>query len=135
MAEQSSPPFAIAPPPWDCKCDSYWLLYYHTGPLPDHAYAPLEASSPDCCGPTTGEFKGGFANIQIVHYHETPVGPYDEMVLIPGYFEVPPDKDGVKRGSNIRTTRVYVSQKDTTFNGVVFLSYTYAIFILYLFWL
>jgi hypothetical protein len=115
------PPFPIVPGPWECRSDSYWLLYHHSGPLPEYAYAPLEASSADFSGPNSGQFKGGWATIQINHYLETPVGPYDEMVLIPGNFQVPPDREGKKGPSNIRITRAYVNQKETTFNGVQFL--------------
>lgn len=118
LQSPAPPPFPIVPAPWECNFDTYWLFYHHRGPLPEHAYAPLEASSSDFSGPNTGQFKGGWANIQISRYHETPVGPYDEMMLIPGYFEVPPDKEGKTGTSHIRNTRAYVNQKDTTFNGV-----------------
>ena len=40
-------------------------------------------------------------------------GAYDEMAILPGYFHVPgTGKD------HIRITRIYVSQKETTFNGI-----------------
>ncbi|KAI4287102.1 MAG: hypothetical protein L6R35_003639 [Caloplaca aegaea] len=38
--------------------------------------------------------------------------PYDEMILLPGNFEVPGG-----HGSYTRITRIYVSQRDTTYNG------------------
>lgn len=50
--------------------------------------------------------------LQLIRYSETPVGPYDEMVLLPGDFGVPGGK-----GQNMRITRIYVSQKDTCYNG------------------
>jgi hypothetical protein len=113
-----STPFLVAPAPWKCKCDAYWLPFYLRGPLPKHSYAPLEASFPSFSDPSkAGQFRGGSAMIQIIRYHETPVGPYDEMVFCPGYFDVPPDKDGKKRAMNLRVARIYVNQKDTAWNG------------------
>jgi len=53
--------------------------------------------------------------IQIVRYTETPVGPYDELLVIPGNFEV---HGGSQKGtSRMRIARMYVSQRETTFNG------------------
>lgn len=50
--------------------------------------------------------------LQIIRYTQTPVGPYDEMALLPGDFAMPRAKE-----SNMRITRIYVSQKDTCYNG------------------
>ncbi|KAF2664943.1 hypothetical protein BT63DRAFT_80795 [Microthyrium microscopicum] len=50
----------------------------------------------------------------IVRYADTPCGPYDEMMLIPGAFDVPS-----KNKKRLRITRIYVSQKDTMYNGRV----------------
>ena len=64
--------------------------------------------------------------MQIVRYSETPVGPYDELVIMPGEFEVPVlsgsgDGEGVGRKKkvkkNTRITGIWVSQKDTCWNG------------------
>lgn len=111
-------PFVIAPAPWACKFDTYWMLFYHKGPLPDNAYDPLEQSSPAFSDPAlAGEFKGGLGMIQICRYLETPVGPYDELLVIPGSFEIP-RHDGQPQGrKNLRITRIYVDQKDTNYNG------------------
>lgn len=48
----------------------------------------------------------------IVRYKETPVGPYDEVIWMPGYFEVP----GTGR-KHARITRIYVSSLESVFNG------------------
>lgn len=52
--------------------------------------------------------------IQICRYKECPVGTYNELLVIPGSFEVPrqPQKE-----QHLRITRIYVDQKETTFNG------------------
>ena len=53
--------------------------------------------------------------IQIVRYTDTPVGPYDELVLIPGNFLAPGGKD--KGKARMRISRIYVSQTKTCYNG------------------
>lgn len=64
--------------------------------------------------------------VQIVRYSETPVGPYDELVIMPGDFEVPVlnvsgggEGNGGKKKvkKNTRITGIWVSQKDTCWNG------------------
>ena len=64
--------------------------------------------------------------VQIVRYSETPVGPYDELVIMPGDFDVPvlsgSGGEGVKKKvkKNTRITGIWVSQKDTCWNGGFF---------------
>lgn len=67
--------------------------------------------------------------VQIVRYSESPVGPYDELVIMPGDFEVPVlNGGGSGEGSggkkkvkkNSRITGIWVSQKDTCWNGGLF---------------
>ncbi len=57
--------------------------------------------------------------VQVVRYTETPVGPYDELVLLPGQFDVPVHgtKRGKKQKTNTRITAIWVSQKVTCWNG------------------
>lgn len=58
--------------------------------------------------------------IQLIRYHDTPVGPYDEMILCPGSFEYPDPSSSSSSKSKkkaMRITRIYVSQKETCFNG------------------
>jgi hypothetical protein len=58
---------------------------------------------------------GGLGMIQVIRYTESPVGPYDELVIVPGGFEWEDAKKIKKR--NVRVTRIYVSQKETCWNG------------------
>lgn len=48
-----------------------------------------------------------------------PVGPYDELMLIPGNFTVPQPADGPPKipKKALRIARIYVSQRTTTYNG------------------
>lgn len=60
---------------------------------------------------TGGEFIGGPGLVQIVSYSESPVGPYDELIYVPGRWKY---KDGTVAH---RITRIYVSTKESTENG------------------
>lgn len=114
MADQSSP-IKIAPPPWTCHYTAYVGSFYvsaSSGLPRDLAYDPVEASSATFA--EAGVWKGGLAMIQLLRYTSTPVGPYDEMILLPGSFDVPGGY-----GSHNRITRIYVSQRDTTYNGII----------------
>lgn len=51
--------------------------------------------------------------VQIIRHTESPVGPYDELVLVPGEFEY--EHSG--RKSNLKVSRIYVSQEKTCYNG------------------
>ena len=114
---RNSVPFKVAPPPWTCKCTAYVLPFFYSASsgLPtDLAYAPLEAATSSFSSQAeAGSYKGGLCLVQIVRYTETPVGPYDEMVLLPGEFGTPGQK-----GQNLRITSIYVSQRDTCYNGL-----------------
>ena len=52
---------------------------------------------------------------QIIRYSETPVGSYDELALLPGYFNgVGPEGEKKK---DLRITGIWVSQETTLMNG------------------
>ena len=57
--------------------------------------------------------------VQLIRYTESPVGPYDEFILVPGNFSwTKEDKDGRRiTGHHPKITRIYVSQKHTCYNG------------------
>lgn len=52
---------------------------------------------------------------QIIHYSDTPVGAYDELALLPGYFNGV-GHEGKKR-KDLRVTGIWVSQEATLMNG------------------
>ncbi|KAJ7126190.1 hypothetical protein C8R44DRAFT_781303 [Mycena epipterygia] len=58
-----------------------------------------------------GEFIGGLGLVQIVSYSESPVGPYDELIYVPGRWRY---SNGTKA---FRITQIYVSTKESTMNG------------------
>lgn len=82
------------------------------GVLPNKTYSPLERSDSRT---TAGVYIGVVGALQIIRYSDTPVGPYDEFVLIPGEFTYS-GPDGLLE-SNLRVSRMYVSQKYTCYNG------------------
>jgi hypothetical protein len=101
--------------PWTLEAESY-LLFLKLSSLPDGLYDSLEDAWAD---PGLGEFKGGLGAIMIVRYTSTPVGPYDELMLIPGNFSVPQPANGPPTVPKkaLRIARIYVSQRTTTYNG------------------
>jgi len=112
-SSDENPPVALAPPPWTCKCEAYWLFTYSSGPLQENAYSPLEAAHPPFSDPAkAGKFKGSLGMVQVLRYSETPAGSYDELLIIPGVFDIP----GTSK-THSRVTRIYVSQRETTYNG------------------
>ncbi len=55
-----------------------------------------------------GKFKGGLGYLMMVNYKESPVGPYRELLLIPGKFS-PQNKQSI--------TKIYVDSEVSTRNG------------------
>lgn len=109
----------IAPPPWTCKAAAWVLPFYNpaSSGLPrDVAYDSLEACAPSFSSQKdAGSYKGGLCIAQIIRYSDTPVGTYDELVLLPGYFNgVGPEG---KQKKDLRVTGIWVSQEATLMNG------------------
>ncbi|KAF8649151.1 hypothetical protein AX16_005949 [Volvariella volvacea WC 439] len=75
--------------------------------LPSGFSAPYEAET--LAG--GGEFIGGLGMVEVISYSDTPVGQYDELIYMPGRWKY---ADGT---SGYRITRIFVSSKDSTFNG------------------
>lgn len=113
-----------APAPWKCTADVY-AAYFFSSPkskasaeIDTIAYSPLERES-SFASPEGSRFAGGVGSFMLVRYTDTPVGTYDELAIIPGaYTYQVQDKKGkwVEKKSP-RITRIYVSQKDTLYNG------------------
>ncbi|KAK4570470.1 hypothetical protein LTR86_002550 [Recurvomyces mirabilis] len=110
---QAKEDFPEAPAPWSTRCETYWMVTQLPSPLPVDIWDPLEATHSTC---TVRDFKMGSTGVvMIVRYFDTPVGEYDELAIIPGTFSV---TGGPEKGQNrSRITRIYVNQKETTFNA------------------
>ncbi|KAI5459794.1 hypothetical protein BGZ63DRAFT_258049 [Mariannaea sp. PMI_226] len=116
-------PIPAVPSPWTLRGDVYFFAWWATkaslkNGLPSHAYSPLESRS-EYAAASTGTPVGGLSMVQILRYSESPVGPYDELIVVPGSFEyVREDAQGRRRKKrDVRITRIYVSQKHTCYNG------------------
>ena len=109
-------------PPWTCHAEFYILPFYiypsTTSSLPaELLHDPLEASHQPS-GPSFSCQQGGFGTIQIVRYKDSPVGPYDEMLIAPGSYSWAREEAGKRgEGRGLRITRIYVSQPDTCYYG------------------
>lgn len=115
-------PIRHIPPQWALRGDIYTFAFW-TPPeaassLPEHAYSPLEGST-SFADETFSRPVGGLSMIQILSYTDSPVGPYDEMLVAPGSFDWERTEPGGEktRGSNPKITRIYVSTPNSCFNG------------------
>ncbi|ETS87245.1 hypothetical protein PFICI_01073 [Pestalotiopsis fici W106-1] len=115
----SGAPIVPVPAPWKLKGTVYTVTFWcKAGQLPDFAYSPLEAASAYADPKISGQHHGGTSQLQVIRYTESPVGPYDEMIIIPGFFDYRVEENGkVKTKKNARVTRIYVSQNKTCWNG------------------
>lgn len=107
----------VAPSPWLDLPITIWMLpFYSKTPLLEDAYSPLEAEAGFGNGEICGRFRGGLGTLQVLRYHDTPVGAYDEVLIVPGKFEV---GEQATRRDMLRITRIYVSERGTLWNGMV----------------
>ncbi|KAI4162933.1 MAG: hypothetical protein LQ342_003444 [Letrouitia transgressa] len=84
------------------------------------AYAPLEANSPQFSSEAQGgKWKGGLSFAQVIRYRESPVGPYDELAILPGYFEQ--GASTIERHTQpkryLRITGIWVNSEASLVNG------------------
>ncbi len=86
-----------APAPWQLTGDGYVLLYQ----LPHHFAAAHSNGYP---------YRGGFGAVVLVNYHSSNVGPYRELLFIPGMIAYPG-----KTGYSIH--RIYVTTLASVVNG------------------
>jgi hypothetical protein len=123
MSSNNDTPVAL--PPWNLKATIYTFMMYVSSQdaqklASDKSflYSPLEAGSTFA----KDKLVGGLAMVQVIRYTESPLGPYDEFLMAPGAFEydVGEQRNGkteIAKKKNTRVTRIYVSQKDTCWNG------------------
>ncbi|CAJ2501259.1 Uu.00g041120.m01.CDS01 [Anthostomella pinea] len=113
-------PIVPVPAPWRLKGTVYMVSFWcKAGNLPKQTYSPLERDSPFAAPESSGRHIGGLGQIQIIRYTESPIGPYDELIVCPGAFAYEKGDEKVRRTTkkNARITRIYVSQKYTCWNG------------------
>ncbi|KAM0214834.1 hypothetical protein ACHAQI_003316 [Fusarium lateritium] len=111
----------LVPPPWTLKGDIYAFVFWTSRAqvkdgLPGMAYSPLEGQSSFA---TDTKALGGLSMFQVIRYTDSPVGPYDELLFAPGSFGYERDDESGRRvrEKGVKITRIYVSQRDTCYNG------------------
>ncbi|KAI0295297.1 hypothetical protein BC826DRAFT_1009326 [Russula brevipes] len=111
------------PPPWELKAKLY-LFTTLLSPgnredpvlqgLPPGSYNPSENVHPSALAPINGapQWKGGLTSVVLVRYEDSPVGPYDELIMVADGFSNP-----YQKGASGRITNIYVSTRESVWNG------------------
>ncbi len=100
IASLKNEDFQKFPPPWDLKGEGIILVFkFPKKWVEENGQIP---------GYLKGQFKGGLGYLMLVNYTESPVGPYRELLLIPGKF-------GKHRKQSI--TKIFVDSDLSTMNG------------------
>ena len=91
----------LVPPPWTLR-GSGWIFLYR---FPD-SFAHRES------GLATNRlrFRGGFGAVMLVNYTDSDVGPYDELLIIPG-------RTSANGYQGYTVSRIYVSTQASVING------------------
>lgn len=98
-----SVPSQIAPAPWELMGNGYVFLFKNSGEfLKNNAFmSPYQQAN----------LKVGIGAMMLVDYQESPVGPYRELLYIPGIFKF--------SGHYVFSiSKIYVSSTDSQWNGV-----------------
>ena len=97
------PVVPLAPAPWSLTGRGTILLVkLPPDVLDDPAFIPAELRGV--------KRHGGFAMVMFVDYEDSAVGPYRELLYIPGKFDFP-------NGRHYSITRIYVSTMESVVNG------------------
>ncbi|KAI1871381.1 uncharacterized protein JN550_004375 [Neoarthrinium moseri] len=107
-------PIELVPAPWTLHGTGWAIPLPAALSLPEKTDSPLERQQGSKA--TAGLYTGIVGAIQMIRYTDTPVGPYDEFVLIPGAFTYSGPYLGLPQ-TDLRVSRMYVSQKYTCYNG------------------
>ncbi|WP_337044667.1 acetoacetate decarboxylase family protein [Emticicia sp. 17c] len=99
-------PTQIAPPPWDLQGNGYVFLYYF--PKNFVQEQGFLAGYQQC------RYKGGwFGTVMLVNYETSGVGPYQELLFVPGRIRFAQAPAGTWSIS-----KIYVSSPDSVWNGI-----------------
>ncbi|KWU41787.1 hypothetical protein RHOSPDRAFT_36675 [Rhodotorula sp. JG-1b] len=110
----------VAPAPWSLTGQG-WIIPLHTHfsttpiPIPPAAYAPLERGTE---ADQSDRFHGGVGFVMLVRYKSSDVGPYDELIYVPGLFSRrSPSQQQQPVEYFPAITRIYVSTDESVYNG------------------
>ena len=100
LIAQAKPLVFKSPPPWKLSGEGIILIFKFkkdwvekSGLLPHHLQ---------------GKFRGGLGYVMLVKYENSPVGPYHELLIIPGKF---------RKSKKQAITKIYVDSEASTQNG------------------
>ncbi|KAI0766597.1 hypothetical protein BD413DRAFT_605759 [Trametes elegans] len=102
--------------PWTVEAEAWWFItsICHT-PEPGEtlpiSYFPSQETELYRTSSSHDAFKGGRGSILLVHYTNSPVGPFYELAMIPGEFANPYGEQCH------RVTRAYVSKLEAVVSG------------------
>jgi hypothetical protein len=89
-----------SPPPWTLQGEGIILVFrFKKEWVESHANLPKHLK---------GKFKGGLGYVMLVNYEKSPVGPYRELLLIPGKF---------RKSREQAITKIYVDSEASKGNG------------------
>ena len=89
-----------APAPWELHGEGIILVYkFSKDWVENHGHLPNYLK---------GKFKGGLGYVMLVNYEKSPVGPYHELLIIPGKF---------RKSRKQAITKIYVDSEASTQNG------------------
>lgn len=92
----------ITPPPWKLRGEGYVLVYRFSKKYLQYRNILTEEELEHFCG--------GFGAVMLIDYKSTPIGPYEEILFIPGRFKE-------KSETGYRITRISVSTLISVING------------------
>ncbi|MEM7535365.1 MAG: hypothetical protein AAF639_24520 [Chloroflexota bacterium] len=93
-----------APPPWTLNGHGYIFTYFFPQKfVEEHGCIPSQFH---------GEFTGWIGTMMLVDYQTSAVGPYQELLFIPGQFKL-----GVSQQRLYSITKIYVSTEASVVNG------------------
>ena len=91
-----------APPPWTLNGQVAYLFV--------HGSRSAQESFNENPEPIRSPFRGGIGGVLLLRYSDSPVGPYDELLFVPGCYQF-----GDK--TYYRISQIYVSTLDSVVNG------------------
>jgi hypothetical protein len=105
---QTAPDLEVVPPPWPIRGDG-WVVFFKFDRSSRHGdYASVYGMR--------SRWRGGIGALTWMHYTSTPVGPYDELMLIPGRIEMPKHRGhGTRKYWSI--SRIWVSTWESVVSG------------------
>ncbi len=96
-------PNVIAPPPWTLSGNGYIFTYWFKKSWVQQFGHLLGFQEKCACG--------GLGTVMLVDYHTSSVGPYRELLIVPGRFRL--DKK-----QQFSISKIYVSSYDSVWNGI-----------------